>query len=1165
MSRTSFAIHVALIALCTLLFTSLAHAQFRTSIQGVVTDPTGAVVPGATLTLTNPATGQTQVRTSNEVGVYNFNALAAARFRLEVEAKGFKKKALDNLDLIPEQPNGVNVQLELGEETLVVNVDASTVPLVDTETASVNGVISSNQVQNMPSFGRDVFQLIRLAPGVFGDGAQGNGGGSVNLPGSQGPGATGGDAGIFQTENGPQALAAGQQYENNGITIDGISTASAVWGGTSIITPTEDSVDNVKVVSNAYDAENGRFTGAQIQITSKGGTNNFHGTAFFTAHRPGLNAFQPYNGRGNSVLRDSKFFSQFGGSIGGPVWKNKIFAFFAYETVREPKSQPSFANNWYETPEFEAAAPSGSIAAKYLTFPGSAVNFVKINSSSCADAGLTENVNCRTIPGKGIDIGSPLTSGLGSQDPSWVSPTNPGVGNGLDGVPDIINYETVGRSNSGKAQYNGRVDADLTSKDRIGGAIYWVPQSSTFLNGPARNYNLFHHNQINEAYSAIWNHTFSSSLLNEARFNAAGWHWNEVASNPQSPVGLPQDTFGVSNQPVQFGSITNFQQFGPSVGSILNQWTYSFRDIATKIVKKHTLKAGVDVTRLFYLNECAGCGVPNYLFFNIWDFLNDAPHKESSNFDPHSGSPTTNRQDDRENILGIFVQDDFKVLRNLTLNLGLRWSYFGPLYAKQNNMYVAIPGAGANYLTGLVVRKGDSWNAQKNNFGPQVGFAWSPSKFHDKFVVRGGYGLNYNQEEIAISGNIAANPGLVVHPTFEMAAPNSPNPGIIYATSSSPTSLTGYPPNSNAIVNFGPNGLPLGGVGLNVGIFPHDLPTMRVHHYSLDTQYDLGHQFVATVGYQGSVSHNIFFHQNPLATPAASGFAINPQVGGGDYWSVLGHGNYNALLAGLRHQFSHEFMADAEFTWAKSLDASSGPYFEQPYPFNTSYDYGRSDYDVSKAFKLIALWQPVFFRGSNRWVERIAGGWSLSGIFTMHTGFPWSPIANITTPGNLYCGNCFGYSQLYPAAYLGGAGNSTSNDQFKNGSNYPMGGATYFAATPACSATVTSNCYTTYNGATNGGTANPPFPGVHRNSLNGPGYRAVDMTLVKAFGLPNLRGVGENAKFEFRLDAYNVFNNLNLKNSAPGDIVNDINATGFGRAREGLGGRVVTLGARFSF
>jgi hypothetical protein len=1161
MRRSSPFLRATLLLLGFLTFSLFAQAQNRASIQGVVTDPSGAVVPGASLTLTDMATGQQQVRESNDVGVYNFNALPANRFRLEIEKKGFKKKVLENLELIPEQPNAVNVTLELGEETLVVNVDASTVPAVDTETASVSGVISSNEVKNLPSFGRDVFQLIRYANGVFGDGAQGNGGGAAQLPGTQGPGATGGDSGIFATENGPQALALGQQYENNGITIDGISTASAVWGGTSIITPTEDSVDNVKVVANSYDAENGRFSGASVQVTSKSGTNNLHGTAFFTAHRPGLNATQPFNGLGNTAIKDTKFFDQFGGSIGGPIWKNKLFAFFAYETVREPKSQPSLANNWYETPEFEASAPSGSIASKYLTFPGSAVNFIKINPSTCALAGLNEGVNCRTIAGKGIDIGSPLTSGLGTQDLTWVSFTNPGVGNGLDGIPDIINYETEGQSTSGKAQYNGRVDADVTAKDRIGAVIYWVPQSSTFLNGPARNYNLFHHDQVNEAYSAIWNHTFSASLLNEARFNAAGWHWNEVASNPQSPVGLPQATFGITNSTTQFGTITNFQQFGPNVGSIFNQWTYSFRDIATKVVKNHTIKAGVDVTRLYYLNECPGCGVPSYLFFNIWDFLNDAPHRERGNFDPNSGSPTTNRQDNRENVLGIFVQDDFKVKRNLTLNLGLRWSYFGPLYSKQNNMFVATPGAGSAYLTGLVVTKRNSWNTQKNNFGPQIGFAWSPSKFNDKFVLRGGYGLNYNQEEIAISGNISSNPGLIVQPTFEMHLPTDPNPGILYATSADPHSLNGFPPNHNAVTTFAPNGLPASGASVNIGIFPHELPTMRVHHYSLDTQYDLGRQFVATIGYQGSISHNLFFHENPLAMPAAAGFPLNPQIGGGDYWSNLGRGNYNALFAGLRHQFSHQFQADAEFTWAKSLDTSSGPYFEQPYPFNTNFDYGRSDYDVSKAFKLIALWQPVFFHGSNRWIEKIAGGWSFSGIFVAHTGFPWTPIVNL--PGNLYCGNC-GYSQLFPAAYLGGAGTSTSNDQFKTGSNYPKGGAAYFAQTPACSATVTSNCYTIYSG-NNSGTANPPFPGVRRNSLNGPGYRDLDATLVKAFGLPNLKGLGENAKLEFRLDAYNVFNNLNFKNTGPGDIVNDVNATGFGRAQQALGGRVVTLGARFEF
>ena len=120
-----------------------------------------------------------------------------------------------------------------------------------------------------------------------------------NLPGTQGPGATGGSQGIFQTENGPQAVAHGGQYENNGISIDGISTTSAVWGGTTIITPSEDSVESVKVVSNAYDAESGRFSGAQIQVTSKSGTNGYHGSAFFTAHRPGLDAYQRFNGAGN--------------------------------------------------------------------------------------------------------------------------------------------------------------------------------------------------------------------------------------------------------------------------------------------------------------------------------------------------------------------------------------------------------------------------------------------------------------------------------------------------------------------------------------------------------------------------------------------------------------------------------------------------------------------------------------------------------------------------------------------------------------------------------------------------------------------------------------------------------------------------------------------------
>src|SRR6266851_1942234 len=206
------------------------YAQYRASIQGVVTDPDGATVSGATLTLTNLETNQKLTATTDGNGIYNFNALPPSKYSLTVEKTGFKKKVLENVGVIPEQANALNVQLEIGEVTQSVTVSGDSTPLIDTETASVTGTVSSNQIQHMPSFGRDVFQLLQLAPGVFGDGAQGNGGGSQNLPGTQGPGATGGNTGIFATENGPQVLASGGQYENNGITIDGISTSSAVRG-----------------------------------------------------------------------------------------------------------------------------------------------------------------------------------------------------------------------------------------------------------------------------------------------------------------------------------------------------------------------------------------------------------------------------------------------------------------------------------------------------------------------------------------------------------------------------------------------------------------------------------------------------------------------------------------------------------------------------------------------------------------------------------------------------------------------------------------------------------------------------------------------------------------------------------------------------------------------
>lgn len=1134
-----------------------AHAQFRGSIQGTVTDTQGGVIPNAKVTLKDTDTNQSQTRTSNGEGIYNFGALGPAHYRIVAEAPNFQTKTLENVQIIPEQANGINIQLGVAAAAQTVTVDASQTPLLDTETATVQGTINSNQIQHMPSFGRDVFQMANLAPGTTGDQSQASGGGSFSLPGTQGPGGSGATTGIFGTENGPQALAAGQQYESNGISVDGISTTSAVWGGTSIITPSEESIDNMKVVSSAYDAENGRFSGAQIQVTSKSGTNQIHGSAFFQAWRPGLNAYQRYNGPASlnsgtpasrGLNRDQGRFNQYGGSLGGPLWKDRVFAFFSYET--QPSNSPTITQGWYETDAFRGMAPAGSIAEQYLTFPGAAPASIGQLSVTCADAGLVEGKNCITIPGQGLNVGSPLTNGLGKQDLTWSSTSNPGVGNGLDPTTaDISEYTTSTPTKTSSQQYYGRADGNLTNRDHLTFTIYWVPLETTSYQGAARSYNLWHHDQINNAFAGIWNHTFSPNFLNELRANAAGWRWDEIASNPQAPFGLPQDSIG------NMGSITNFQSFGSPGPSVLNQWTYTYKETATLSKHTHTIRFGGELTRLYYLNEVAYAARPGFGFFNLWDFLNDAPESESGTFDPHTGVPTLGRQDDRENLWGVFAQDDWKARPNLTLNMGLRYSHFGPLYAKENNMYPVQFGAGGDWLTGLTVRQGGNlWKSQRMNFGPQFGFSYSPNLFHQRMVVRGGYGLNFNQFEIALSANVFGNPGLTISPSFNSGSPTSINPGIVYQTATDIHSLFGYAPNPNTIVDFGPNGLPTTG-SVGVTAFRNNMPTMYTEHFSLDTQTSIGRKWVVTAGYIGTVSRHLYFHYDADAVASVNNQPLNPQVSSVNYFDTNGHGSYNAMLAGVKHEMTHGFMIDAQFTWGKSMDNSSAPYSEQDYPYDPSLNWGRSDYDINKQGKVFALWQPTIFKNANNWAEKVVGGWSLSGVFNWHTGFPWTPVYG--TSASLYCDTC-GYFQLLPSAYLGGAGHETSNDAYKSGpgvgggvnKNFPNGGLAYFAVpawTPGPPVPAT-------------GAARPQAPGIRRNSWTGPGYRNVDATLSKNFGLPYWKR--EGAGLEIRADAFNVFNNLNFD---PTQISNNISNPNFGQATKALGSRTVTMQARFQF
>jgi hypothetical protein len=1161
------------IMLLLLLFATSVQAQFRTSIQGVVTDPTGALVPGATLTLTNMATNEKIVRTSNEAGIFNFNALPADHFELIAEKEGFKKKVLSDLQLIPEQPNALTVQLEIGAAAETVTVNASLAPALDTQTANDGRTISENEILYMPTFQRDVTGLIQLAPGVTADGSQSGGGGGFAAPGTQsgashgGGGNLGHSSSIFATENGPSANANGQQFQSNGFTVDGISTVSAVWGGATVVTPSQDSISNVKIVTNAYDAENGRFSGAITEVTSKSGTNDIHGSIFVQVFRPGLNAYQRWNGPNSVVsvgaggkkltpgarglLRDSDRYNQLGGSVGGPIWKNKIFAFFSYEG--QSQNTPATGTGWYTTSQLVPLAPSGSIASTYLNFPKAAVLGTVIGSATCSSAGLSEGVNCTAISGQGLNIGSPLTTGLGTQDLGYVSASSPGVGSGLSDVADIAFYSTANPTSTDYKQYNGRLDADITGKDHAAFAIYWVPSTKTSYNG-GLGYDLFNHEQVSDAFSLIWNHTFSPTFLNEARANAAGWRWNELASNPQAPFGLPQDF--VSG----IGSI-NIGGLGPGYPSDLNQWTFGYKDVATKVLRTQTWKFGFDLTRLYYLN--VPISVPQYTFYNLWDFMNDAPEAEGGSFQATTGFPGGYRNDNRQNIFGAFFQDDWKFRSNLTLSAGLRYSYFGPLTDKDKNMGVLRFGSGSSLLTGISLHTGiAAWEAQKMNFGPQLGFNWSPNRFRNKLVVSGGFGLNYNQEQIANANAYDYNPPGTSSVPGSSTSPLHINPNIIYAVSSSPTNYYGYPANKNAITTFNSAGLPTVG-GANLNGLTGRIPTEYIEHYSLGVEYDLGHSLVANVGYEGSVGRHHLYDYDANALGDILGASLNPLVNSVNTFGNSGSSTNNMMLAGLKHQFSHTFSAEAQFTWAHSMDMNSGPYTRDAYLYHPKYTYGRSDFDINKAFKLFGVWQPVIFHGDLNWMEKVAGGWSLSGILTLHSGFGWTPV--YTEPHQIYCNTCnYGYQSLRPH-YLGGARKSTSNDAFKTGSNFPNPGT---AITGTNNDEFSNNYFSVPNYADaitdNPGQATTTFippPGIGRNSFPGPGYRDVDLTIGKAFGFPRMPVLGEKTKIEIKAEMLNLFNLLNIN---PG-ISNNISNSNLGQASSALGSRTVDFQARFSF
>ena len=1154
MSRTRFS--VVRITMCGLFILSAiitANAQFRAGVQGTISDSSGALVPAAKVTLKDTETGKVQETTSSEEGFYRILGLAPGKYLLTVEKAGYKKSVSENLTVNAENVQGVDVILETGEITAVVTVTDEAAQQLETENANVSKAVTPIEVKRLPQIGRDPYELVRLTPGIFGDAARGPNGNSSTLPNSPGPG--GSNNSIFQAENQPQISANGQRISANNYQVDGVSVNSLSHGGAAVVTPNQESVKEIQISSSTYSAEDGRNSGAQVKVVSQNGTNDFHGSAFIKYNSPKLNAFNKYPsdfGRGR-VERVERFFRQFGGSLGGPLYvprfgeggrsvysgKDRLFFFLSYEGLRENTTTPSIG--YIETPQFRQSiisARPGGISAAILGSSGVQPRIAGVLTPTCDDVRTGPDAFPCQVVGGGLDVGSP-TGSLGQYLPN----ANRGLGGGgLDGIPDIQKVIIAAPSTNKPNQYNARFDFLANSNNQVTVSTYLT--RSFFVGGdtgaaarPQADITTAPHNS---AFAVLYNRTFSPTLLNEARFNFTKFAFNEVESSNETNFGIPRVEIEnlLKDGRIRFGA--NQAETTPG---IFSEKTLEFRDVVNNVRGNHGLKFGGEYRRELNDNNLNGGSRPLYTFNSPFTFANDAPLFYQITADPQTGGIANAQRHFRSSSYGLFFQDDWKARPNLTLNIGLRYEYFGVLKEQNNQVANFVFGPGGGLAGSRVEPTSQLYNPDRNNFAPRFGFAYSPKRFglEQKLVIRGGAGISYNRIPEVVFSNTRGNPPFFARYFIccgDFAHPFA-NGQILYALGSSNSPFS-YPVNPALAVPINPaTGTPTDRTVEVYGTLP-ETPTAYVYTYSLETQYALPFNLTATLGYQGSSSHKLIRLVNQLFVQPvipANYFASAVLIPTPDV-----NANYNAMNARLTRRFGRGFQFDVLYRWAKSIDTLSneGPGAEtnQTFPQDLRQERGPSDFDVRHNLNISGLWDVPLFRNRRDFVGKAFGGWQIDGILTAHTGFPWTPhtgqCVRSANSNNFVCPS-------RPPRYFGGALEDTDNEAFiRPNGNFPGGGLKFFAPD------------------------NPMgllLPGIGRNSFRGPRYFGVDLSLAKRTGLPSF--LGEGAFLEVKANFFNAFNNLNL---APfGFFSPTVDNNDFGRARNALAGRVVEFQARFNF
>ena len=1087
-----------------LLFVTLTcYAQYSGNVQGLVTDQTHAAIVNATIHLRSVATGIVQTVTTDSSGFYRFSSLGPGDYVVSAEAPNFRKEE-SQFTLSTSETKDIDLAMRLAstEQSIVVEV---TPPTINTDDSRLETTIDLETVRDLPEANRNLWDVMSAAPGVSGTGTRAQG---------ESPG---GFADNFGTQT-PAISANGRSYIGNMVMVDGMNVTSPVQNGNLVLSPIPEAVQEVTMQTNSWDGEVNLGSSLLVQVTTKSGTNKFHGAGSLFFTNQDLEA--------NTEFSDATADLPFGrkdlvGALGGPIWKNKTFFFADVEKLWATTSATASSGaQTFEDPAFIAWAKTA--------FPNT------VGTQVLTGWPASHMVPNGTVETALAAFGAANCYGAGGTGPSTDIPC------ATDAI-DTGNF--AGSPYYNALQYNFRLDHYFTSNDRLYLSYYndSFDQQQLSPRTGLQALNI----QRNRYGQADYTHTFNSKLLWESAFAFAS-----VGGANGQDANLKVPAITVTGVSEGFGVAGGFgpgEYRGPM---------YNWRSVLSLVHGRHVLKVGYDGARGIEHGDFTPDYVrPSFTFNNIEQMVqytsgSGIPLTESANYNPLTGQPAFVGFGGQENPFGFYVQDDWKAKPNLALTLSLRWDDFTNHKPWGNSGFqfsaLALGTAGtftqqvAEATVGVVnqVFAKDMTNV----FSPRVGFSWDPTS-HGVWVVRGGVGVYHDW--IAMGQTIdetRLNPPGVIGATFY-----SGGTGIqpIFAIAPSGTYPFNFP--LPTIPSTGLNaagGLP--GVQAGVDSLARDLVPPMAVNYVIGFERQLPFKLVAGASYSGSKSYDQLTGMDVNryaggATLSGSGSTLtenvnrlNSNFGPITYVTNQRYSNYNGMILTFRGRAGSRGNFQASYTLAQAKDyPEAGTRFDQDggfsVPDQNAYSgyYGLANYDVRQRFSASGGYT---IPGLSSGIGKVmTSGWELTSIATAQTGSPfWVYTTASATGGGDYNrdGNNWDVPNTPTTNYTG----SHSRAAFEKG---------LFTAAAFPVPTI-------------GTEGNEP-----RNIYTAPGLFEVDAGLMKNTHLPYL---GEQGSLQLRFDFINLFNRVNL-----GPVDANMADGTFGRSTTALPARALQMGARFAF